>query len=77
MVENKLRFSTVLAFLEDQGWELMRVWEPYRIFERRGSGREDPPLPILVEVHEGMVDDDVFERIQGVCSQQEEGGRGS
>lgn len=43
-----VRFDSLLAWMEERGWELKRVWKPYRVFRKQGHD-----LPILVEVHPG------------------------
>jgi hypothetical protein len=53
-------FADVLAYLEARGWSLVRLWKPYRVFTKPGH------LPILVTVHEKMVQADDFEKIQRI-----------
>jgi hypothetical protein len=53
-------FADVLAYLEAHGWNLVRIWRPYRVFTKPGR------LPILVTVHEKMVQADDFEKIQRI-----------
>lgn len=40
-------FESLLAWMEERGWQLTRIWKPYRVFSRTGQ------LPILVEVQAG------------------------
>jgi hypothetical protein len=42
-----MAFEALLAWMEERGWELTRIWKPYRVFNKPGH------LPILVEVHPG------------------------
>ena len=46
----KVPFSEILGVLELHGWKLQRIATPYRSFTK---GRE---LPILIPVHDRMVD---------------------
>lgn len=57
-------FAEVLALLEQHQWELFRIHPPYRIFYLYGD--PETGLPILVEVHDGMVDDAHVERIRRI-----------
>lgn len=64
-------FAEVLALLERHGWELFRIHPPYRVFYLNG----DPStgLPILVEVHDGKVDEAHVERIRRILEGDEAG----
>lgn len=57
-----LPFREVLAYLESHDWALYRIHPPYRVFYKHGS--PSTGLPILVEVVDGQVDEDVFERVR-------------
>lgn len=59
MVE-KVPFSEILGVLELHGWKLQRIAPPYRIFTK---GRE---LPILIPVHDKMVEAIYAEKIEKI-----------
>ena len=44
-------FEEVLKLFESYGWELQKIYEPYRVFVRR---KEE--LPWLIPVHKKKVD---------------------
>lgn len=50
-MERPVPFSKVLELLESHGWELTRIWSPYRVFTKPGADE----LPILIEVHDRTV----------------------
>ena len=58
-------FAQVLDLLEAHGWELTRIWLPYRVFTR--PGRSD--LPILVEVDDGSVRSSDVAKIKNIIDQ--------
>lgn len=53
-------FSEILGVLELYGWKLQRIATPYRIFTK---GRE---LPIVIPVHDRMVDTIYAEKIEKI-----------
>lgn len=53
-------FPEVLELLESHGWELARIWSPYRVFMKPGTDE----LPILIEVHDRRVRRTDVERIK-------------
>ncbi len=59
-MESHVPFSEVVDLLETNGWELTRIWNPYRVFTKPGSDE----LPILIEVHDRMVRHSDVERIK-------------
>ncbi len=59
-MEDLIPFASVVELLESYGWQLSRVWSPYRVFTKPGSTE----LPILVEVHNRMVKGSDVERIK-------------
>ena len=59
-MEDLVPFSDVIELLESCGWQLSRIWNPYRVFTKPGSST----LPILVEVHDRMVKRGDVERIK-------------
>ncbi len=59
-MESRVPFSEVVDLLEAHGWELTRIWSPYRVFTKPGSDE----LPILTEVHERMARLSDVERIK-------------
>ena len=59
-MESRIPFSAVVDLLETNGWELTRIWNPYRVFTKPGSDE----LPILIEVHDRMVRHSDVERIK-------------
>ena len=67
-MERSVPFSEVLELLESHGWELVRIWSPYRVFTKPGADE----LPILSEVHDRIVRRTDVERIK---RHLEEGGQ--
>jgi hypothetical protein len=67
-MEQPVPFSEVLELLKAHGWELTRIWSPYRVFTKPRADE----LPILIEVHDRMVRRTDVERIK---KQLEEGGQ--
>ena len=67
-MEQPVPFSEVLELLESHGWELTRIWSPYRVFTKPGADE----LPILIEVHDRTVRHTDVERIK---KHLEEGGQ--
>jgi hypothetical protein len=59
-MESRIPFSEVVDLLETNGWELTRIWNPYRVFTKPGSDE----LPILIEVHDRMVRQSDVDRIK-------------
>lgn len=59
-MEDLASFSEVIELLESHGWELTRIWNPYRVFMKPGSDE----LPILIEVQDRMVKGGDVERIK-------------
>ncbi len=59
-MESRVPFSEVVDLLETNGWELTRIWNPYRVFTKPGSDE----LPILAEVHDRMARLSDVERIK-------------
>jgi len=43
-------FEKVLALFESYGWKLQKIYEPYRVFVKKGE------LPWLIPVHNKKVD---------------------
>ena len=43
-------FEEVLEFFETHGWKLQKIYEPYRVFVKKGE------LPWLIPVRNGRVD---------------------
>ena len=54
-------FEKVLEFFESHGWELYGFWLPYRVF--RDQNNPDA-LPWLVEVKDGKVSKEDFDKIK-------------
>lgn len=59
-MESRIPFSEVVDLPEANGWELTRIWNPYRVFTKPGSDE----LPILIEVHDRMVRQSDVKRIK-------------
>ncbi len=36
-MESRIPFSEVVDLLEANGWELTRIWNPYRVFTKLGA----------------------------------------
>jgi len=47
---NYVDFEDVLELFESYGWELQKIYEPYRVFVKQGE------LPWLIQVHDKKVD---------------------
>lgn len=60
-------FETLLHYLQEHGWELKKVWKPYRVFEKRGGS-----LPLLILVRDKMVDKEYVERAKKAVEAQYE-----
>ncbi len=43
-------FEKVLELFESHGWKLQKIYEPYRVFVKKGE------LPWLIPVHDKKVD---------------------
>ena len=43
-------FEELLEFFESHGWKLQKIYEPYRVFVKKGE------LPWLIPVHDKKVD---------------------
>jgi hypothetical protein len=65
-MERLVPFSEVLELLESHGWELTRIWSPYRVFTKPGADE----LPILIEVHDRKVRYSDAERIKRHLSER-------
>ena len=55
---NDVKFEEILELFESQGWELARIWKPYRVFMKEGE------LPFLVPVRDGKVDIEYVRKIE-------------
>jgi len=62
-------FSEVLEWLERHNWRFFRIDPPYRVFYKHGKATD---LPILVEVHDRLVDGRDFDRYKAFVAAQEE-----
>jgi len=49
-MEEQISFEEVLEFFETNGWKLQKIYEPYRVFVKKGE------LPWLIPVHDKKVD---------------------
>ncbi len=61
-------FLAVLRLLESHGWQLTRVYPPYRIFTKAGE------LPIWIEVHDRKVEAAYVERTKRILEPESEEG---
>jgi len=50
-------FKDVLRLFEINGWALLKVWKPYRVFSKEGR------LLWLIPVHDGKVDYEYVKKI--------------
>lgn len=62
-------FEQVLHLLQEHGWELTGISKPYRVFKKPGHA-----LPILIPVHDKMVDIEYVERIKKIIQGEYEEG---
>lgn len=58
-------FEQVLAYLEEHGWELVKIWPPYRMFSKPGR------LPIMVPVEDKMVTVEYAEKVKQAVEKDE------
>lgn len=58
-------FTDVLMLLESHGWRLQRVWPPYRVFVH-----PDHDLPLMIPVHDRMVNDAYVEKIKKLLGEE-------
>lgn len=65
----EVRFSNVRAFLEEHGWELSGFRRTFRVFLR--YGKSAPGSPIVVEVHNKMVDADHYREVRRIVHEIE------
>ena len=49
-MRDRIGFEQLLVLFEAHGWKLQKIYEPYRVFVRKGE------LPWLIPVHEKKVD---------------------
>jgi len=63
-VDGEVPFEQVLTILEQHGWHLARISRPYRVFTKTGQ------LPILIQVHDKMVDTEYVERIKEIIARE-------
>jgi hypothetical protein len=60
-------FAEVLELFESQGWRLQKIWEPYRVFMKKGE------LPFLIPVHGQKVSVDYVDKIEAFFREREKG----
>ena len=51
-------FEKVLELFESHGWKLQKIYEPYRVFVKKGE------LPWLIPVHDRKVDVEYVEKFK-------------
>lgn len=61
-------FEQVLHLLQEHGWELAKIWKPYRVFTKHGR------LPILIPVDGKMVDAEYVQKIKQIIEADFENG---
>ena len=49
-MKDHVGFEEVLELFESRGWKLQKIYEPYRVFVKKGE------LPWLIPVHNKKVD---------------------
>lgn len=59
-------FELVLETLKLSEYRFVRIWQPYRVFTRKGR------LPILVRVEDGCVDADDYAKILEILRREDE-----
>lgn len=59
-------FEEVLDLLESHGWQLQKIWAPYRVFLKDGVS-----LPILIPVHNKKVSVEYVEKIRKILEDQD------
>ena len=60
-------FEEVLELFESRGWRLQKIWEPYRVFMKKGE------LPFLIPVHEQKVSAEYVDKIEAFFREREKG----
>jgi len=60
-------FEEVLELFESRGWRLQKIWEPYRVFMKKGE------LPFLIPVHEQKVSVEYVDKIEAFFREREKG----
>ena len=60
-------FAEVPELFESRGWRLQKVWEPYRVFMKKGE------LPFLIPVYEQKVSVEYVDKIETFFRQREKG----
>ncbi|MHC4744427.1 MAG: hypothetical protein ACYS8Z_21140 [Planctomycetota bacterium] len=60
-----IAFQEVLEFFEKHGYKLSYLWLPYRVFV---NPNDPESLPWYVEVEDGMVSEENFEKIKDFFS---------
>jgi hypothetical protein len=51
-------FEEILEFFETHGWELQKIYEPYRVVFKQGE------LPWLISVHDKKVDSEYVKKFK-------------
>lgn len=64
-----MKFVEVLAFLERRGWRLHQICGTDRLFYHAAH----PRIVVLVEVQDGLVDEDLFKKLEQFLEQLERG----
>jgi len=60
-------FAEVLELFESRGWRLRKIWEPYRVFMKKGE------LPFLISVHGQKVSVEYVDKIEAFFREWEKG----
>lgn len=65
MVDN-MDFEQVLELFESYGWKLQKIYEPYRVFVKKGE------LPWLIPVHDKKVDAEYVKKFKEFLEERDE-----
>jgi len=59
-MSDSVPFEQLLHLLQEHGWELTKIWKPYRVFTKPGR------LPILIPVDGKMVDVEYVAKVRQI-----------
>ncbi len=65
-MKDHVGFEEVLELFESHGWKLQKIYEPYRVFVKRGE------LPWLIPVHNKKVDAEYVKKFKEFLEERDE-----
>ncbi len=63
---NQITFEKLLELFESHGWKLQKIYEPYRVFVKKGE------LPWLIPVHDKKVDAEYVKKFKEFLNERGE-----